>query len=286
MNRAFQVAVGLNTAFVVIEFFYGYWADSTALLADAGHNLSDVLSLVLSWGAASLTKLSPRGRYTYGYASSSIWVAWFNALLLLVACGAIAWEAIERLHAPVPVQTTTVMLVAGIGIVINAVSAWLFAQGSEHDLNLRSAYWHLLADAAVSLGVVVAGWMMAQTGWLWLDPVTSLIIVVVIVWGTWGLFKESMALALAAVPAHIQIDEVKQCLLSYPGVSQVHDLHVWGLSTTHTAMTAHLVMPEGHPGDAFVQTISLELNERFKIAHCTLQIEIEGIEHRCVLVDD
>lgn len=285
-NTSFTVAVGLNTAFVVIEFFYGFWAQSTALMADAGHNLSDVLGLLLAWGAASWSKRSPQGRYTYGWRASSILVAWMNAVLLLVACGAIAWEAVMRLSAPVPVQSMTVMVVAAVGIAVNAVSAWMFMKGSAHDLNLRGAYLHLLADAAVSLGVVLAGVGMAYTGWNWLDPMTSLVIVVVIVAGTWGLLKESFALALAAVPSHIDLQAVTQFLSDTEGVAQITDLHIWAVSTTDTALTAHLLMPQGHPGDAFIASLTKKLHQRFNISHCTLQIVQTDGPQRCALLDD
>jgi cobalt-zinc-cadmium efflux system protein len=285
-DRAFQIAIGLNSVFVVIEFLYGYWSNSTALLADAGHNLSDVLSLMLAWAATFMSRRRPTGRFTYGWRASSIWVAWINAALLLVACGAIAWEAIDRLSHPEPVQSVTMMVVATIGIAVNAVSAWLFARGSAHDINLKGAYLHLLADAAVSLGVVLAGWAMWATDWLWLDPLTSLVIVVVIIVGTWSLLKESVALAMAAVPSHIDLLAVETFLRQLPGVNGVHDLHIWGLSTTQSALTVHLWMPQGHPGDPFVEQVAKELNLRFKVAHSTLQIEQTDLNHRCALLDD
>ncbi len=282
-GRAFAIAIGLNGAFVAAEFFYGVLANSTALMADAGHNLSDVLGLVLAWGAAVLAKRAPSGRYTYGLRSTSILAALSNAMLLLVACGGIAWEAIERFAAPPPVAGLTVTAVAAVGILINGVSAWLFVRGSETDLNIRGAYLHMAADAAVSLGVVIAGLTMLWTGWYWLDPLVSLTIVAVILLGTWGLLRESVQLALSAVPAHLDVGVIADWLQEQPGVTAVHDLHVWGMSTTESALTVHLVMPDGYPGDAFMDGLSQGLRSRFAIAHSTLQIEQGTTEHSCAL---
>jgi cobalt-zinc-cadmium efflux system protein len=275
-NRAFLVAILLNTGFVAVEFGYGVIAHSTALMADAGHNLSDVLGLALSWAAALLTRKQPAGRYTYGLRSSSILAALGNAMLLLVACGGIAWEALHRFMAPAPVAGVTVSAVAAIGIVINAFSAWLFMSGSKHDLNLRGAYLHMAADALVSLAVVVGGVVMLYTGWFWVDPVLSLAILAVILGGTFGLLREALRLSLNAVPAHISLDEVQAYLASRPGVTAVEDLHVWGMSTTESALTAHLHMPNGHPGDAFLAETVHELEHRFSIQHSTLQIMLKS----------
>ncbi|HEY4316669.1 MAG TPA: cation diffusion facilitator family transporter [Herbaspirillum sp.] len=282
-NTAFTVAVTLNTIFVAIEFAYGYLANSTALMADAGHNLSDVLGLLLAWGAAVLAKRAPSARYTYGLRSTSILAALGNAMLLLLASGAIAWESIHRFMAPPPVAGMTVTLVALAGIAVNGISAWLFVKGSKGDLNIRGAYLHLMADAAVSLGVVVAGVAMLLTGWYWLDPVISIVIVGVIVIGTWGLLRESVQLALNAVPAHIESEAIGVYLRRLPGVSDIHDLHIWGMSTTECALTVHLVMPDGYPGDAFMDKVMQELKAQFSIHHSTLQIEQGTTDHACVL---
>lgn len=285
-GKAFIIAIGLNTAFVVVEFTYGFIANSTALMADAGHNLSDVLGLLLAWGAAILGRKEPGGRYTYGLRSTSILAALANAMFLLVACGAIAWEAIQRFSQPPIVSGFTIMEIAAIGIVINGLSAWLFVKGSKGDLNIRSAYLHMLADAVVSLGVVAAGVTIMFTNWFWLDPVISLIIVLVIVIGTWGLLRESTQLALSAVPAHIDLPEVESFLRQFSGVTDIHDLHVWGMSTTETALTVHLIMPEGYPGDTLMDEIVLGLKERFSFDHSTLQIEQGTTNHVCTLKPD
>ncbi len=282
-GRAFAIATVLNSAFVVIEFGYGFAANSTALMADAGHNLSDVLGLALAWGANRLARAAPTERFTYGLRSTSILAAVANAMLLLLACGAIALEAVERVFQPPAVGSVTVMVVAAAGIVVNGLSALLFVRGSRRDLNIRGAYLHMVADAAVSLGVVVAGAAMALTGWYWLDPAASLAIVVVIVAGTWGLLRESIHLALAGVPPHIDRAAVARYIETLPGVSAVHDLHIWGMSTTETALTVHLVMPAGHPGDETIDAIAHQLEERFEIHHCTLQIELGTTDHACSL---
>lgn len=282
-GRAFVIAIALNSAFVVTEFAYGVIAGSTALMADAGHNLSDVLGLLLAWGAARLGQRPPSGRYTYGLRSTSILAALANAMLLLVACGAIAWEAVDRFAGAPPVAGLTVTIVATIGIVVNGFSAWLFVRGSKGDLNIRGAYLHMAADAAVSLGVVLAGLAMMFTGWYWIDPVVSLVIVGVIVAGTWGLLRDSLRLALSAVPPHIDVGAVADFLLQQPGVSAIHDLHIWGMSTTESALTVHLVIPEGYPGDEFMDRLAQALRSRFAIAHSTLQMEQGTTEHACVL---
>jgi cobalt-zinc-cadmium efflux system protein len=284
-GTAFAVGIGLNLAFVAAEFVYGVLANSVALIADAGHNLSDVLGLVIAWIASALTKRAPSSRYTYGLGGSSILAAVFNAVLLLVAVGAIAWEALLRLFHPEPVASGTVMIVASIGIVVNGVTAWLFASGRKSDLNIRGAFLHMVADAAVSAGVVVAALLILFTGWFWLDPLTSLVIVGVIVWGTWGLLRDSLAMSVDAVPASIDPQAVRSYLSSCPGVAAVHDLHIWPLSTTESALTAHLVFPSGHPGDEFLLKAATELRQRFGIGHTTLQIEISE-ETACHLAPD
>jgi cobalt-zinc-cadmium efflux system protein len=282
-RRAFALAISLNTIFVAIEFTYGFIANSTALMADAGHNLSDVLGLALAWGAAMLARRAPNRHYTYGLRSSSILAALGNALLLMMACGAIGWEALHRFTNPAPVAGWTVSIVALVGVAINGISAWLFMAGSKGDLNMRAAYQHMAADAAISLGVVVSGAAIMYTGWAWLDPAVSLVIVVLIVLSTWSLLREALRLVLAAVPSNVDPHQVKEFLEARPGVSDTHDLHIWAMSTTETALTAHLVMPDGYPGDQQVDDIVAHLKERFAIHHCTLQIELGTTAHGCSL---
>ena len=282
-GRAFALAIGLNTAFVAIEFIYGFIAHSTALMADAGHNLSDVLGLVLAWGAALLAKRAPKGRYTYGLRGSSILAALGNGLLLMIACGAIALEAVQRFFEPAPVQGMTVSIVAAVGVLINGFSAWLFMAGSKGDLNVRGAYLHMAADAALSLGVVISGLVIMGTGWTWIDPVVSLAIVVVIVLGTWSLLRESVQLSMAAVPSGVDADAVRDFLGKQAGVKEVHDLHIWALSTTESALTAHVVMPGGYPGDLALDAMVAKLRSDFGIHHCTLQVEEGTTHHDCVL---
>ncbi len=270
---AFALGTALNLGFVAIEAVFGILANSTALLADAGHNLSDVIGLLIAWGAAILAKRPATERFTYGLRSTSILAALGNALLLMLACGAIAWEAVGRFAEPKPVQGMTVIVVAGIGILVNGFTAWLFMAGRKSDLNIRGAYLHMLADAGVSFGVVIAGIAILFTGWLWLDPLVSLVIVAVILGSTWGLLRDSILLALDAVPSHIRLPEVKSCLEGLPGVTRAHHVHVWPMSTNEVALTAHLVMPGGHPGDGFFKAAAHSLHERFGIDHPTLQIE-------------
>ncbi|NEU71782.1 cation transporter [Hassallia byssoidea VB512170] len=285
-NRAFVVSVALNTGFVLIEAIYGIVANSLALLADAGHNLSDVLGLLLAWGASILARRLPTPRRTYGLRRSSILAALLNAILLLVASGAIAWEAIRRFIEPSPVSGGTIIGVAAIGIIINTVSALMFMSGRENDLNIRGAFLHLVADAVVSLGAVLAGIAIVTTGWLWFDPVVSLIIVVVIVVGTWQLLQESVNLVTDAVPAGIEPLAVRTYLTELPGVTGVHDLHIWGMSTTETALTVHLIMPNGHPGDAFLVEVNKQLHDHFSIEHTTIQIEFGNPNYPCVLANE
>lgn len=271
---AFALATGLNVAFVVVEAVFGVLANSTALVADAGHNLSDVLGLVVAWGAAVLSRRAPSGRYTYGLRGSSILAALFNAVFLLVAVGAIAWEAVHRMLAPQPVAGITVMVVAGIGIAINGATAALFASGRSRDINIKGAFLHMAADAAVSAGVVIGGGMILLTGWLWIDPALSLAICLVIVGSTWSLLRDAVKMSLAAVPAGIDADAVRAFLAQRPGVTALHDLHIWPMSTTESALTCHLVMPGGHPGDGFLAETAQGLAHRFGIGHATLQIEL------------
>jgi len=273
-GRAFAIGITLNVLFVLVEVFYGWQADSLALLSDAGHNLSDVLGLVIAWGGFYLGKLRPNQKHTYGLGRASILAALFNALILLVAIGGIAWEAVARFSHPVPIEGSIVMWVAGIGVLINGVTAWLFMSGNQDDLNLRGAFLHMAADALVSLGVVIAGAVFIWTGWTWLDPAISLVIAVVILLGTWDLLRQSLHLSLDGVPASIELDLVRAYLLSLPQVCGAHDLHVWAMSTSDIALSVHLSMPEGHPGDPFLEQLGRELHDRFAIEHATIQIEI------------
>jgi cobalt-zinc-cadmium efflux system protein len=284
-GTAFAVGIGLNAAFVVIEGIYGYASGSMALVADAGHNLSDVLGLMAAWTAAVLAKRAPTPRFTYGLRGSSILAALFNAVFLLVAVGAIAWEALIRLFNPEPVAGLTVIVVAAIGIAVNGITAWLFASGRDSDLNIRGAYLHMMADAAVSLGVVIAAVVIMLTGWLWLDAVTSLLISALIVWGTWGLLRDSTAMSLSAVPRGIDPAKVRNYLEQCSGVVQVHDLHIWPMSTTEVALTCHMVMPAGHPGDAYLMDICSRLQRDFGIMHTTIQIENDP-DLPCALAPD
>jgi cobalt-zinc-cadmium efflux system protein len=283
MGRAFVIAIVLNSLFVAVEFGYGFIANSTALMADAGHNLSDVLGLVLAWGAALLARRAPDQNFTYGLRSSSILAALANALLLMVACGAIAWEAVQRFHQPAPVAGWTVSIVALVGVAVNGISAWLFMSGSKNDINVRGAYQHMAADAAISLGVVVSGLIIMGTGWAWVDPAVSLAIVALIVLSTWSVLRESLRMVLAAVPSSVDSHKVGAYLATLPGVSDTHDLHIWSMSTTETALTAHLVMPAGYPGDVAIDAIARRLKEEFAIHHCTLQIEQGTTDHECCL---
>ncbi|KQP40345.1 cation diffusion facilitator family transporter [Methylobacterium sp. Leaf106] len=272
-GKAFAIGIALNVGFVAVEATYGVLGNSMALLADAGHNLSDVLGLVVAWVAMVLAKRAPSARYTYGMKGSSILAALFNAVFLLVAVGAIAWEAIQRFGEPVPVAGKTVMIVAAVGILVNGITAWLFASGAKGDINIKGAFLHMAADAAVSAGVVIAGLVILYTGWTWLDPVVSLAIVAVIVWSTWGLLRDSLTLSLAAVPPGIDPAAVRSHLEGLPGVTALHDLHVWAMSTTETCLTAHLLMPGGRPDDAFLMNAAAGIKDRFGIGHTTLQVE-------------
>ena len=280
-DRAFAIGISANIAFVAIEAFFGWRVNSLALLADAGHNLGDVAGLVLAWGAAFAGRLRPGARYTYGWKRASILAAFANAALLLVAMGSLAWEAIGRLHAPEPMQGITVMVVAGIGIAVNLGTALLFMRGREDDINIQGAFIHMAGDALVSLGVVVAGGLSLWFGWAWLDPVTSLAIAAVIVAGTWGLLRQSLHLMFDGVPAHIDLAAVRSQLESLPGVDRVHDLHVWATGTSDVVLTAHLVMPEGHPDDAFFSAATHALRDRFRIGHVTLQVVREPVMAAC-----
>jgi len=274
-GRAFAIGVTLNFAFVLVEGTFGLLSGSMALVADAGHNLGDVLGLLMAWGATILSGRSPNERFTYGFKSSSILAALFNASLLLVAIGAIALEAVQRLIMPEPVNGQTVVIVSAIGIVVNTATALLFMSGRKHDLNIRGAFMHMAADALVSAGVLVSGVIIGMTGLLWIDPVASLVIVAVIAFGTWGLLKDSVKMSLLGVPPTIDHGRVAVYLRGQPGVAEVHDLHIWPLGTTETALTAHLFMPGGHPGNAFLAGLTEDLQHHFRIDHVTIQIELD-----------
>lgn len=284
-GKAFAIGIGLNTALVAAEAVYGYLGNSTALMADAGHNLSDVLGLVVAWAASVASKRAPSGRFTYGLKGASILAALANAVFLLVATGAIGWESILRLYEPEPVAGLTVMVVAAIGIVVNGATAMLFASGRKGDINIQGAFLHMAGDAAVSAGVVASAALILWTGWLWLDPGMSLVICAVILWSTWSLLRGSVAMSLSAAPVGTDMDAVRSLLLQRPGVSKIHDLHIWPISTTETAITCHLVMPAGHPGDGFLMESARLLRTEHKIGHATLQIETDE-NNECALAPD
>lgn len=280
-NRAFALGIALNTGFVAVEAWYGWQINSLALLADAGHNLSDVAGRLLAWVAALAGRLQPNVRHTYGWRRASILAAFANAVLLLVAMGSLALEALQRLGSPEATQGWTLITVAAIGIAVNSATALLFLRGRANDLNVRGAFVHMAADALVSLGVVIGGALYLWQGWAWLDPVISLGIAAVIVAGSWGLLRQSLHLLFDGVPPHIDLPALHAWLAARPGVSKVTDLHVWALSTTQVALTAHLVMPQGHPGDEFLHETSEVLHERFGIAHATLQIASAPLMPAC-----
>jgi cobalt-zinc-cadmium efflux system protein len=271
----FAIATGLNLALVIGQVGYGLAANSLALLADAGHNFGDVLGLALAWGAIAIANWRPSDRFTFRMHAASILAAFANGAILLVATGAIAWEAVRRFSDPPPVASTTVIVVAALAVAVNGLSAWLLSRGSRSDLNIHGAFLHMLADAGVSLAVIVAALGIMLTGWQWLDPAASLLISAVILWGTWGLLRESLRLSLNAAPREVDPRDVRQYLTGLPQVAGVHDLHIWAMSTKETALSCHLVTPQGHPGDAFLQRVADELEHRFKICHCTVQIELE-----------
>jgi len=283
-NRAFAVGIALNLAFVGVEGFYGWQINSLALLADAGHNLSDVASLVLAWGSALAGKLRPNARHTYGFKRASVLAAFVNAVLLLVAMGSLGWEAIGRLQSPQATQGWTIMAVAGVGIVVNTATALLFMRGREGDLNIRGAFLHMAADALVSLGVVLGGALYLWQGWGWIDPVLSLSIALVIVLGTWSLFRQSLHLLFDGVPAGVDLSAVRQLLLGLPGVAQVHDLHVWAMGTSDIALTAHLVLRDGaQDSAALLHEAEHQLHAQFAIGHVTLQLESIAYAQQCAL---
>ena len=281
INKRMGIAVVLNLVFVVIESSFGFLSNSVALIADAGHNLGDVLGLICAWAAIVLTRRPPAGKFTYGLGRSSVLAALTNAVLLLVACGAIAWEAIMRLASPPVVAGATVMGVAGVGIVLNGISAWLLHGGSHGDLNRRSAFLHMLGDAAISAGVLVSGGLIVYTGWNWLDPVVSIAIVAIILATTWSLLRDSINLSLDAVPEGVNSTAVMSFLSGQRGVTDVHDLHIWALSTTSVALTAHLVVPDREAEDALLGLLTPHLKRQFRIDHATLQIERDRCDHGC-----
>lgn len=276
MGRAFAIGVTLNIVFVLAEVGAGFWTGSLALLADAGHNLSDVLALILAWGATVLARRVPAGRRTYGLRKATILASLANAVLLLVAVGAIVSEAVHRFGAPAPVNSGVVMAVAGLGVLINGATALLFMRGSQDDLNVRGAFLHMAADAAVSLAVVGGALVIGLTGMLWIDPALSLVIAAVIVLGTWSLFRDSADLAMDAAPRGIDVEEVRLWLAALPGVEDVHDLHIWAMSTTETALTAHVLRPLNADTDSFLHSACDGLASRFRIGHATLQVETDA----------
>lgn len=281
LNFAFAVGAALNIALVLAQVGYGVAAHSVALLADAGHNFGDVLGLLLAWGAVVLSRKNPTAKYTYGFRSTSILAALLNGGLLLVATGAIAWEAIQRIAEPSHVSGNIVVIVAAVAILVNSFSAWLL-RSKHDDLNARGAFLHLVSDAVVSLGVLIGGLIILKTGWYWVDPVISLGISLVIVWSTWGLLREAVNMSLDAVPSSINPEQVKKYLEGLEGVVRIHDLHIWSISTTEIALTCHIVMPKGHPDDTFMAKVAEDLRHKFGISHTTLQSEL-GTEQDCAL---
>ena len=281
-GRAFAIGIGLNMTFVLVEAGYGVASHSLALVADAGHNLSDVMTLVLAWGAMIMAKRSATARHTFGFKKGTILVSLGSALFLYAAIGVILWEAFGRLRSPAPVTGMTVTVVAAIGVVINTATALLFMRGRKDDLNIKGAFLHMAADAAVSAGVVIAGLVIAKTGWNWLDPVVSIAIALLVLAAGWGLLKDSLHLTMAGVPVDIDAEQVLAYLNSLPGVQCVHDLHIWAASTTENVLTTHLLMPEGD-GDAFLMQVSKELRHRFKIQHATIQVEQTDVGAGCNL---
>jgi len=282
-NRAFAIGIALNVVFVIIEASYGILAGSMALLADAGHNLSDVLSLLLAWGAGILAKKAATERRTYGFRKATVMAALISSIMLLIALGAIGWESINRMLNPRPVEGMTVIVVASIGVVINTITALLFFKGQKHDLNIRGAFLHMAADAAVSLGVVIAGLFILFKGWLWIDPVVSLLIVAIILVGTWRLFRESFNYAMDAVPENVDLQKIQQYLLGLEQVDSLHDLHVWPLSTSETALTVHLVVNKNPLDNAFLSQLQHDLHDHFDIEHATIQLESIDAASLCPL---
>lgn len=285
-NLAFAAGVALNLGFVVVEVIYGVAANSLALLSDAGHNLSDVFALLIAWGAAHLSKSLPTKHRTYGLRRTSILAAVINAVVLLIVVGGVVWEAVGRLFQPESVAAGTIIAVAAVGVVINTATALFFLAGRNDDMNIRGAFAHMAADAAVSLGVVVAGIAIRFTGLTWLDPASGILVSAVIVWGTWGLLRDSVNLALDAVPSGIDPHAVEAFLANLPGVRAVHDMHIWGMSTTEVALTSHLVMPVPPADDHFLHQVCKDLQARFRIGHVTIQIEHGTADLHCEQAPD
>ena len=284
-NRAFAWGITLNVTYILIEAFYGLLIHSMSLIADAGHNLSDVLGLLLAWGAAYLARSSATSKRTYGFRKSTILAAMFNSILLLIVVGGISIETFRKFMFPQPTQGKTMMLVAGIGVVVNALTAFFFFKGKENDLNIKSAFLHMAGDAGVSLGVVLAGLIIIFTGWMWVDPLISILILVIITIGTWSVLKKSLLLSMDAVPEHIDPENVRNYLNNLPGVTNVHDIHIWAMSTTEYALTAHLNIPAPDSNDNFLTETAEVLNNKFGISHTTIQIENDrtqfGDNHNC-----
>ena len=273
----FAIGIGLNVVFVIAEVAFGLMSNSSALLADAGHNISDIMGLAFAWAATWMATIRPKGKYTYGLRKTTILVSILNALLLFGAVAIIAWDAFGKLKNPQPIAGTSVMIVAGFGILINTITALLFYRGQKTDLNIKGAFLHMAADAGVSLGVVIAGLFIHITGKMWIDPAVSFVIILVILWGTWRLFAESLNLALDAVPKHLKIEKVRDFLLQKEGVTSIHDLHIWAMSTTQVALTVHLVVPGG-ASDMFITRLQQELSDKFGIGHTTFQIESKDLQ--------
>ncbi|MDA3891511.1 MAG: cation diffusion facilitator family transporter [Salinivirgaceae bacterium] len=280
-NNAFVIGIGLNITFVAVEVFYGLMANSSALLADAGHNTSDVLSLIFAWGAIWLATKKPKGRYTYGFKKTTILISVLNAFLLFGAVIAIGWDAIAKLINPEPVAGTYVMIVAGIGVIINTITAFMFLKGQKDDLNIKGAFLHMAADAGVSLGVVISGLLILKTGLQWIDPMMSFIIILVILWGTWKLFAESIRLALDAVPKNIDLEEVKASILNHHEVEAIHDLHIWAMSTSENALSAHLIAPNSNQ-DKLLNDIQNIVSKQYNIKYLTIQIEKDNSQLNCL----
>lgn len=284
-NKAFAIGIALNIAFVAVEAFYGWKVNSLALLADAAHNLSDVAGLVLAWGGALASQLKPDARHTYGWQRGTIMAALINAILLLVAMGSLGWEAVQRLQTHEATEGWTVIGVAAVGIVVNTVTALLFMKDRKADLNIRGAFLHMAADALVSVGVVLGGVLYLWKGWTWIDPVMSLLIAAIIVVGTWSMFHQSLHMMFDGVPLNIDLKKVRDCLMELPGVVGVHDLHVWAMSTSQVALTAHVVVANtGIDTSGLLANAQEELDEHFEIEHVTLQIESPDYARNCSLL--
>lgn len=285
-SAIFIAGAVLNAGFIAIEVAYGIFAHSVSLLADAGHNLGDVLGLFVAWGGLHLARRRPSARFTYGLRSSSILAALFNAIALLITVGIIAVESVRRLYEPEPVAGLTVMIVAAVGMVINGATALMFSRSRKTDINMQGVFLHMLGDAVISLGVLVGGGVVLLTGWSWFDPAVGLLVAVFLVLSTWRLLTQSVAMALQAVPADIDPSDVEAYLVKLNGVVEIHDLHIWPMSTTERALTCHLVMPGGHPGDGALANLAHELEHRFRIGHATIQVETGDPAIYCKLVPD